>query len=252
MNPLLADLDRRWDQVATFERAYRMTAQPWQIPYLQDERDILVLKGRQLGASTAVGAKAIHMAHYRSGSSVVIISKGLRDSTRLTARARAAMRNMERLSLDRDSASMIGLSNGSEIHSLPGTAPAVRGFTAQLLVIDEAAYVAEETWVAARPLVATGGQVIVQSTPNGAAGWFYDLWMDGGPRWSRYHVPSDDPKLVTVIPKKHLEEERRSMSEYNYKAEYKAEFLQAGAGLFSGEVLRTLIDENTKAYFDGG
>ena len=246
VNTLLSDLGRRMDSVATFERAYRMKAQPWQVPYLQDQGDILILKGRQIGASTAVGAKAIHMAHYDPGSLAVIISKSQRHSTELTRRSRAALRNIERIRLDQDSATEIGLANGSRILSLPGKPTGVRGYTAKILVIDEAAFVEEETWVAARALVATGGQVIVQSTPNGAAGWFHDLWVNGGPRWHRYHIRSDE---VATISKEFLAEELRSMGAYAFRAEYGAEFLEAGAGLFSGEVLRTLVEENARTYF---
>jgi phage FluMu gp28-like protein len=85
-----------------------------------------------------------------------------------------------------DSASMLGLANGSRILSLPGTARSVRGWSARLLVIDEAAFVDEATFTAARALVATGGRMVVQSTPADEFGPFHELVMADDPAWARF------------------------------------------------------------------
>lgn len=254
MNRLAQDLHDRMSVRSTFERAFRMAAMDvhtadgrnWQLEYLEDEDDILGMKGRQIGASTCAAAKVIHIARYEPGSLSVIVSPSQKQSQEITIRCKAGIRNIERLPLAQDSASIIQLANGSRIMSLPGTATSVRGYTARLLVVDEAAYVDEETWIAARALVATGGQVIVQSTPAGAAGWFYDLWMDRSQKWSRYRVRSDE---VPTIDPAFLAREKLSMGDYAYKAEYGAEFLEAGAGLFSAESLRLMVDPEARPYF---
>jgi hypothetical protein len=245
MNSLIHDWNQLEDQVATFNRAFRMDALEWQKGYLPNERNAIVLKGRQVGASTAASIKAIHLAHYHPGSLAVIVSPSMKQSQEIAIRAKAGIRNLERLPLQQDSATMIRLANGSRIMSLPGTATSVRGYTAQLLIVDEAAYVEEETWVASRALVATGGQVIVQSTPAGAAGWFYELWRSNDPTWDRHQIRSDE---VPTISKEFLAQEKISMGEYAYKAEYCAEFLEAGAGLFDAEVLQGMVDAGAQAY----
>lgn len=245
---------RRNSTTDTFERAFRMPilrirtmdGQDWQDGYLQETHDCLVLKGRQVGASTCAACKAMHLCHYRPGSLAVIVSPSQKQSQEIAIRSKAGLLNIERLPLIQDSASIIQLANGSRILSLPGTATSVRGYTAQLLIVDEAAYVDEETWIAARALVATGGQVIVQSTPKGAAGWFYDLWVGGDPAWNRYRVKSEE---VPTISRDFLAKEKISMGEYAYKAEYGAEFLEAGAGLFDGESLRKMVDQEASPYF---
>jgi len=251
-NRLALDMDRRGDVVSTFERAFRMDAlrleSGWQVDYLRDPNNIIVLKGRQVGASTGAGAKAVHVAHYRPGSLVVIVSPSQKQSGEIAIRCKAGIRNLERHPLEQDSAMTIRLANGSRIMSLPGTATSVRGYSADVLIVDEAAYVLEDTWTAARALVATGGQVIVQSTPSGAAGWFYDLWQ-GAPSWSHYRIPSAD---VPTISREFLEAERIAMGDYAFKAEYGAEFLAAGAGLFDGASLRGMIDKASQPYNLGG
>ena len=260
-NRLAVDMDNRGDVVSTFERSFRIPVMrlevplghelghAWQVYYLRERMNAIVLKGRQVGASTCAAAKALHVAHYQPGSLVVIVSPTQKQSGEIAIRCKAGLRNIERHPLEQDSAMTIRLANGSRIMSLPGTATSVRGYSAQLLIVDEAAYVDEDTWTAARAVVATGGQVLVQSTPAGKAGWFYELWTAGGPAWARYHVRSEE---VPTISRDFLESERLAMGDYAFKAEYGAEFLAAGAGLFDGTALRGMVDASSQPYFGGG
>ena len=59
----------------------------------------------------------------------------------------------------------------------------MRGFTANFLIVDEAARVPDEVYAAATPmLAATNGALWILSTPRGRKGFFYEEWMakDGG------------------------------------------------------------------------
>ena len=93
---------------------------------------------------------------------------------------------------DAESATTLGLENGSRIVSLPGTETTVRAYSAvRLLLVDEAARVPDETIAAVRPMLAvSGGQLIAMlSTPFGRRGWFHLMWTEGGPTWQRHEVP---------------------------------------------------------------
>ena len=70
--------------------------------------------------------------------------------------------------------------NHSTILVLPGdNADACRGHTAQLVIVDEAARVDEQSYIAARPAVATtNGRIIALSTFNGARGWFWNAYAE--------------------------------------------------------------------------
>ena len=133
---------------------------------------------------------------------------------------------------------MLRLANGSRIISLPGTARSVRGWTAKLLIIDEAAFVEPATFTAARALVATGGRLVVQSTPADEAGDFYELVTGDDPAWSRYTIRSDE--VPTILPA-FLEAERRAMSPDAYATEYECQFGKVGATLFTAERIAGLI-----------
>ena len=88
-------------------------------------------------------------------------------------------------------ATRIELKNGSRIVALPADPDSIRGYSADELIIDEAARVDEELYAAARPMLAvTGGRLIALTTAAGPRGWFYRAWMDGGEDWRENPHPS--------------------------------------------------------------
>jgi terminase large subunit-like protein len=234
---LTADLRAALDPAVLFEMAFGMPPLDWQRDYLRETRSTVVLKGRQVGASSAAAGLAIHTARHHPGSNAVIVSPSLKQSTEITSRARMGLRNLG-VRLDQDSTSVLRLANGSRILSLPGTSRSVRGWTASLLIVDEAAFVEPATFTAARALVATGGRLVVQSTPAAEFGDFHEIATSDDPGWARFTVRSDE---VPTISPEFLEAERRAMSPDAYVSEYECVFGKAGASLFTAERLAGLI-----------
>ena len=151
-----------------------MDPTPYQERLLVEKRHTVVLKGRQTGFTQAAAALAIDCARSRAGALAAVISPSLRQSTEISTRARLGLLDMSER-LVQDSVSLLRLKNGSRILSLPGSDRGVRGYPADLLVIDEAAFVADRTSVSARPMVAaTGGRIVVQSTPGAPVGFFWE------------------------------------------------------------------------------
>lgn len=212
----------------------------WQEDYLKETRDAVVLKGRQVGASTAGSVIAIRRARYYPGSLVIIVSPSLKQSTEVKERSKNGLLALGE-HLVRDSSSVLELTNRSRIMSLPGSAKSVRGWSADLLIIDEAAFLEEETFVAARATTAaTGGRTIVQSTPMGPFGSFYELWMDPDPRWAKFRVRSDE---VDTIDPAFLAREKATMTAEKYTQEYEADFTNPGLGLIDPDRLRELTGD---------
>lgn len=213
---------------------------PWQEPYLKETRDAVVLKGRQVGASTAGSVIAIRRARYYPGSLVLIVSPSMKQSTEVKERSKSGLLALGE-HLVRDSQSVLELGNRSRIMSLPGSAKSVRGWSADLLILDEAAFIEDETFVAARATVAaTGGRTIVQSTPMGPFGSFYDLWSDTDPRWAKFRVRSDE---VPTIDPSFLANEKATMTPEKYTQEYEADFTNPGLGLIDPDRLRELTGD---------
>ena|ERR1035437_6814239 len=223
-----------------FRQAFAVEPYQWQLDYLRETRPMVVLKGRQIGASFAGGALAIHQAIYKPRSITVIISRSQKHSTWLAARSRDGLKALG-VPLLENTASRLRLANGSYIISLPGTPGSVRSFSADLLILDEAAYINPLTITAARPLIAaTGGRLIVQSTPDAESGYFWETVNRRDPGWAHFNIPSS-----TVLSAKFLAEERDSMTADEYATEYDCQFGRAGATLFTAaRVARLMLPDD--------
>lgn len=248
MSSVVTDLDLYMtamaDPVELFRRATGEEPLPWQPAFLRETRHAITLKGRQVGASTATGLVAVRLGILRPRSTSLIISPSLNQSKEVLERAGG---HLERLGvrLIGDSASHVELENKARIISLPGSKKSVRGWTATaLLVIDEAAFLDPETFLAARAIAATaarsGALVRIQSTPAGPFGHFYNIWEHPDPGWAKFHVTSEE---APTIGADFLASERATLTEDEYAQEYLGRFKAPGVGLVDPATLATLTDE---------
>jgi Terminase large subunit, T4likevirus-type, N-terminal len=230
-----------WTAVDTFRAAFGVEPMPHQVAYLDSTGHLLVRKGRQVGMTQAAAALAIHVARQKPGNLAAIISPSLRQSTEVATRARIGLWKLGE-TLAQDSASLLRLANGSRILSLPGSARGVRGYSCDLAIVDEAAWVDDQTFTAVRALVAaTNGRLIVQSTPGNPIGFFFDLAANTPPDWTSLVVRSDE---ASTIDPAFLERERSEMAADLFGMEYEATFgtgAVGGVGLFTPEMIDSMF-----------
>jgi hypothetical protein len=70
----------------------------------------------------------------------------------------------------------------SRILSLPSSETTIRGYSPQLVLLDEAACVPDSlVYAVLLMLAAAGGRLVGLSTPNGRSGWFYNVWTSTEP-----------------------------------------------------------------------
>src|SRR5207244_2261749 len=118
------------------------------------------------------------------------------------------------------------LANGSRVLCLPAREETVRSFSGvALLVIDEAARVADDLYRSVRPMLAvSGGRLICLSTPFGRRGFFWREWArerSAGDPWQRFRVTwRECPRIAPVF----IEEERHSLGEAWVRQEYECSF----------------------------
>ena len=135
------------------------------------------------------------------------------------------------------------LPNGSRIIGLPGSEQTVRGFSSvSLLLIDEAARVADAMYKALRPMLAVAqGDLWMMSTPHGNQGFFYETWQNGGPEWHRISVPATE---CPRISKAFLDEELKATGSISFRQEYLCEFAEDGRRMFNRDtLLASLCDD---------
>ncbi len=112
---------------------------------------------------------AVHVATYEPGSLVLLLSPSQRQSAELLRMALAFYRSLGRpVASEAENAMSLTLESGSPIVSLPGSEGTVRGFSGvRLIVVDEAARVPDELYVAVRPMLAVFGGRQLRSRCSG-------------------------------------------------------------------------------------
>jgi Terminase large subunit, T4likevirus-type, N-terminal len=191
----------------------------------------VILAGRRAGKSRLLAVLALHAAFRKPGTTVVIVSVGEVASLRVLADV-AALTSSPLLagSVVDELKATVRLSTGSVIESFPASMKQIRGIGADLLILDEAAFIPRDIWSAAYPSVADrvkgGAKVVIASTPWPLAdSWFY-TWHQRGtagadPLVTSWHWPSD---VNPGIGEAELADMRAGMSEEEYDREILAKW----------------------------
>jgi hypothetical protein len=212
----------------------------WQVEVLNDDSSHVLLNcSRQAGKSTVAAMLGLSQALYHMGALVLLVSRSFRQASELFGMVKSFHWRLGEPYLDRKSASELRLKNASRIVCLPCSESTIRGFSnVSLVVLDEAARVPDDLYVAVRPmLVVSGGRLIALSTPQGKRGFFYDAWAKGGADWKRFEVPVD--KVARIKPE-HLEKDRRAYSPEKFRQEYHCSF-EAVEGVVYPELGRCVV-----------
>ena len=204
----------------------------WQIEVLASDHPRKILCcGRQTGKSTVGAVLAIHKALTKPGSTVLCVAPGERQAKLIFKKA-ARFYEIAGYPLPAHSRRMTGLelSNGSVIEALPAVERTTRGYSVDLIVVDEAGAVADMDYHGILPaLVATQGEQVLLSTPRGKRGFFHEIWH-GAEDWQRIMVRSDE---VGRIRSADLEVFRATMPEQFFRQEFYCEWLDTEGSLFS-------------------
>ena len=251
MISLAEDLKLALDRVA-FARKAGLEPDSWQRDLLKSSSDRVLLNCcRQSGKSTMTGLIALHRALYYPGSLILCLAPALRQSQELFGKVLSFYRDLGRPVLPQVERKLsLELENGSRIVTLPGSEKTIRGFSgAALLILDEAARVADELYFAVRPMLAvSGGALIMLSTPYGKRGVFYEEWT-GGHGWERYEVPASQ---CLRISEEFLEEERRVLPSWVYRQEYECSFEETEDQVFTTEMVEQAVTPEVTPLFGSG
>jgi hypothetical protein len=233
---------------------------PWQETVLAREGHITIRSGRQVGKSTVIACKAARFARDHPGTVTLVIAASQRQSSlifdKIKSEIEQSIQTGEVEYLEEPTLTRVMLKNGSKIYSLPAgrTGYFIRGFTIDLLICDEAAYIPEEVWRAVIPMVAVSqqergfGWIILLSTPFGKGGYFYSSFQD--PDFQQFHISSEN---CPRIPKAFLLKEKSRMSKAEYAQEYQGEFIDDFNQFFSTTLIKecmSFMEWNFERDFD--
>ena len=213
----------------------------WQQKVLDADGNVTIRSGRQVGKSEVIGEKAKAFALDNPGTTTLIIAASQRQSSLLFEKVRANLDRETDVYLEKPTLTRVLLKNGSRIYSLPAgrTGYFIRGFTIDMLIADEAAYIPETVWNAVIPMIAVSrktrgmGFLVLLSTPFGRGGYFYDSFTDKD--FMSFHVSSENCKR---IPLEFLKKEKQRMSKVEYAQEYLGEFVEDFNQFFRTNVIK--------------
>jgi hypothetical protein len=221
-------------------RKLHMEPDPWQAEVLQEDYHHLLLNCcRQAGKSTVVAMLGLAQALYHAGSLVLLVSRSFRQSSELFRKVKEMHWRLGLPLIERQNAAELHFEHQSRIVCLPCSESTIRGYSnVALLVIDEAALVPDDLYLAVRPMISvSGGRLIALSTPRGKRGFFYNAWAKGGADWKRIEVPASE---ISRLKPEHLEKDRRAMGETAYRQEYCCSF-EAVEGLVYPDLPRCVV-----------
>lgn len=228
----------------------------WQQEALKEEGNLLLCTGRQVGKTYIMSRKASEYLIKHQNSKIICCSL-TEDQAKLIIVMTLDYLEKNYNSLiakgaKKPTQNKITLKNGSSMIARPvgNTGDAVRGFTGDILILDEASRFNEFIFTSAKPtLLTTAGKIWICSTPFGKQGYFYDCYLNKNNRFKVIETNSWDvvntrpisaiwteKKRVEAI--KFLEDERKDMTELQFAQEYLGKFVEDLTQLFSDELIR--------------
>lgn len=199
----------------------------------------VICAGRQVGKSRLLAILALHEAATRRNRNVLLVSAGEVASQRLLEEcgSLATSSPLLRGSVLDESKAQLTLSNGSVIRSVPASQRQIRGWSVDLLIVDEAGFIDQEIWRAAEPAIIArpGSRVILACSPWGGPDHFFrQLWQRGmsapDGQVAAWHWPSSTSPAVDA---ELLEQIRGREAPHYFAREYLAEWTDDVGAFFT-------------------
>lgn len=224
---------------------------PWQADLIRcDARQIAVLCTRRAGKSRAVAARVLPRCLTRPRYRVLVFSPTEDQSKEFLDYVREMNETVGcPVPLVRESRTELAWANGSVVKAKPDSPRGSRGFTPDLLVIDEGAQVSDELFLSVQPMMVLGrAEMLILSTPFGKRGWFFGIWDDPAKLalWRPFKVTAYEcPRISPRV----LDEHRRTMPPRWFAQEYLCEFNDAVDAVFPRDVIDAAEDAGAAILF---
>ena len=142
----------------------------------------IILKSRQLGISTLSAGYSLWMMLFHQDKNILVIATGKDTAKNLVTKVRVMYDGLPswlKTNVDETNKLSLRFANGSQIKAIASNESAGRSEALSLLILDEAAFIdkVDVIWTAAQQTLATGGDCIALSTPNGVGNWFHKQWV---------------------------------------------------------------------------
>lgn len=256
MSDELTDYEYLRDNPSAFiEQVVGLELFDYQKRFMDGDSDRKVfVAGRQVGKSRTASWMALHHAVTHPGSLVLVTADALRQSSELFSQLQSEINNSgladEQWGIKRSTQTEIEFEHNSRIKVVPTgrNGNKIRGFTADLIIIDEAAFVEDSIFkeVIEPMTLVSKGTIVLSSTPYGASGYFYDKAQESelsDSKWERVQVSSyDNPE----IDEEDIEELKKGKTRNQIKQEIMGEFVPTGDQFFTNPLIKSCLNDDVK------
>lgn len=215
----------------------------WQLEVLSAKGNLAIRSGRQTGKSTVIAKLASDYAKQNHSKVVMVIASTERQAYLLFEKIYDYMYNNYKNYLRRgkqyQTKTKLELKNGTKIYCLPTglDGRGIRGYTVDLLIADEAAFIPRAVFDAVTPMIATriktGARIVLLSTPFGRENYFFDCFNNK--TFTTFHISSEE---CTRQDKDFLAAEKVRMSKMSYAQEYLGEFADGQMQWFNDDLIK--------------
>jgi len=215
----------------------------WQQEVLDANGNLCIRSGRQTGKSTVIAKLVGDYSKNNFKKVVLVIASTERQAYLLFEKIFDYMyknyKNYLMKGKQNQTKTKLKLKNGTIIYCLPTglDARGIRGYTVDLLIADEAAFIPRAVFDAMTPSISTrvseGARIILLSTPFGRENYFYDCFDND--TFTKFHVSSEE---CDRIDDDFLEAEKKRMSKIAYAQEYLGEFADGQMQWFKDKLIR--------------
>jgi len=218
-----------------FARALGLELDGWQQDVLTTpSRRIALNCSRQSGKTSVAVLASLHLALYTAKQVVLLVSPSWRQSAESIRMAMHFLGQLDiqlKPEMEVENKLSLEFANGSRLISLPSGETTTRGYTANLVVLDEASRILDSMFYSVlMPMVSvTGGTVIMLSSPAGMRGFFHREFTNLSQPWHRIVVTAEQcPRLTAAA----LAEQRATLGSLVYRQEFMCEFVNAEDSVF--------------------
>jgi hypothetical protein len=214
----------------------------------KEDRKVIVRAARQIGKTTTVAAFFTWYIIFNDAKTAAILANKAATAREILSRVQLAYEHVPhwmKQGVVTWNKGDIELENGSRIIASATSSSAIRGYTINLLFLDEFAFVpgniAEEFFTSVYPTISSGttSKILIASTPNGM-NHFFKMWTEAEEginqfshifvHWSR--VPGRDEKWA--------DDQRKVLGKTKFAQEMDCDFIGSSNTLINAAVLKSI------------
>lgn len=249
-------MEKAFQDAALFaETFFNFKPTQYQADLLRDESKRIVVRwSRQSGKTTTIALRAIWYALSHSKTLTLIIAPSLRQSMIMSDRITDFLGSLPplyfRLFVKKLQRTIIQLNNNSRIIALPNNPQLLRGYTANQVICDEAAFFRDDKLVfynVLYPMLATtDGILIASSTPWSKDSVFYRICQN--PEFSKHLITCEDVKKSGLIKQSFIDEMQSQLPFERFQREFMSEFVEDVDAWLTQSLIVSCIDSKLEPY----